>query len=127
MPQCTKMSWGAGQRPSIFRQLTESLARIAFPAFCGALLLVSSLVRASDQGQSAPPSLADAKLLETRGVYEQAIVEYRAVLQVKPSSEPAALGLARTLAQVGQCDEAASVLKSPRFIYQRRGERSRLI
>jgi tetratricopeptide (TPR) repeat protein len=55
--------------------------------------------------------MADAKSLEDRGAYEEAIQKYEAILGGSPSSSEARRGLGRNLAKLGRCEEAAGVLK----------------
>ncbi len=61
---------------------------------------------------TAERDLADAKSLEERGSFEEAIQKYRAILKDSPSSAPARRGMAIDLAKLGRCDEAQAAFGS---------------
>ena len=62
------------------------------------------------QASSQSP-LADAQSLEAHGEYKQAEEKYQAALKLSPSSQEARLGVGRTMAKRGQCQESEGVLK----------------
>jgi tetratricopeptide (TPR) repeat protein len=73
------------------------------------LALASLLPAMPPQGQSSS-QLAQAKAAEEHGQLEEAARLYRAILATAGSSSEARLGLGRSLAGLGRCDEAAQTL-----------------
>ncbi len=68
--------------------------------------------------------LAEAKSYEGQGQFEEAIKVYESILKESPSSNESRLGLGRSLANFGRCEEAAKVLQP---IVQNRGETETLV
>jgi tetratricopeptide (TPR) repeat protein len=57
-----------------------------------------------------------ASSAEERGLYEEALRDYQAVLKESPSSREATFGLARNLARLGYCAEAAAALRKGKWL-----------
>lgn len=60
---------------------------------------------------SSQTALAEAQSLESHGEYQEAARQYQAALKSLPSSPEARLGVGRTLAKLGRCEEASVALK----------------
>jgi tetratricopeptide (TPR) repeat protein len=84
----------------------------ALSVLCADPAISTTLLAHSEMPAStAESTLGDAKSLENRGAYEEALQKYKAVLKDSPSSSPARRGVGRSLAKLGRCNEAEAVFK----------------
>jgi tetratricopeptide (TPR) repeat protein len=79
--------------------------------FAGALFSYLYCTDAAVTPPSSHTALAEAQSLESRGEYQEAAKRYQAALKLSPSSPEARLGVGRTLAKLGRCEESNVALK----------------
>ena len=79
--------------------------------FAGALFSYLYCTEAAVTPPSSQAALAEAQSLESRGNYQDAAKQYQAALKLSPSSPEARLGVGRTLAKLGRCEESYVALK----------------
>lgn len=81
----------------------------------GIIALVTSFSVPSCSALAQTAALVAATSAEKKGLYEEALRDYQAVLKQFPLSREATLGLARNLARLGYCAEAADALKKGKW------------
>ena len=82
--------------------------------FACALSSLFADLNCMDAAVTTPSSqivLAEAQSLESRGEFQEAAKQYQAALKSSPSSPQARLGVGRTLAKLGRCEESNVALK----------------
>ncbi len=106
----TEPNAGAKADPKVLDPISrgiESIVKRLVPGTAGA---PAAPAGASHTTKAAPGTIERADELYMRGQYAPAGAEYRKLMDVPAMGVPAAIGLARTLAITGKCEEALDAL-----------------